>query len=57
MLQDARKENIQTYKEARNLVNSIVKCQKRLVEKKAIKDIDNYKTNPRLFYKHCKSVK
>lgn len=57
MLQDASEERIQTYKEARNLANSIVRRQKRLAEKKAIEDIENYKANPRLFYKQCKSVK
>jgi len=51
MLQDTRGEKIQTYKEARNLANSIVRRQKRLAEKKAIEDIKNYKANPTLFYK------
>jgi len=57
MLQDAKEERIQIYKEARNLASSIVRRQKRLAEKKAIEDIENYKANPRLFYKQCKSVK
>jgi len=57
MLQDAREENTRTYKEARNLANSILRRQKRLAEKKAIEDIKNYKTNPRLFFKQCKLVK
>ncbi|KAL5235174.1 hypothetical protein ACI65C_002584 [Semiaphis heraclei] len=57
MLQDTSEERIQTYKEAKNLANSILRCQKRLAEMKAIEDIENYKANPRLFYKHCKSVK
>jgi len=57
MLQDTSEERIQTYKEARNLANSILRRQKKLAEKKAIEDTENYKANPRLFYKHCKSVK
>jgi len=57
MLQNAREEKIQTYKETRNLANSIVRCQKRLAEKKAIEDIENYKASPTLFNKQCKSVK
>ncbi|VVC30823.1 Alpha carbonic anhydrase,Carbonic anhydrase, alpha-class, conserved site [Cinara cedri] len=52
MLQDNREENIQAYKKVRNLANSIIQRQKKESE-----DIENYKTNPRLFYKHCKSVK
>jgi len=57
ILQDASKERIQAYKEAKNLANSTIRRQKRLAERKAIEDIESYKTNPRLFYKQCKSVK
>lgn len=57
MLQDANEERIQAYKKARILANRIIRRQKRLAEKKAIEDIESYKTNPRLFYKQCKSIK
>ncbi|KAL4141519.1 hypothetical protein QTP88_004148 [Uroleucon formosanum] len=57
MLQDASEERIQAYKDARILANRIIRRQKRLAEKKAIEDIESYKTNPRLFYKQCKSIK
>jgi len=43
-------ERIQTYQEARNLSNRIVRRQKRLAEKKAIENIENYKANYRMFY-------
>jgi len=57
MLQDETEESIQAYKETRNLGNSVLRRQKRLAEKKAIEDIENYKMNSRLFFKQCKSVK
>uniref|UniRef100_A0A2S2NGN5 Transposon TX1 uncharacterized protein n=1 Tax=Schizaphis graminum TaxID=13262 RepID=A0A2S2NGN5_SCHGA len=57
MLQDASEERIQAYKVARILANRIIRRQKRLAEKKAIKDIESYKTNPRLFHKQCMSIK
>jgi len=57
MLQDATQENIQIYKEARNIANSTMRRQKRLIERRAIDDIEKYKNNPRLFFKQIKSIK
>lgn len=39
----------ETYKEARNIANSTIKWQKRLIERRAIDDIKKYKNNPILF--------
>lgn len=57
MLQDELEENMYTYKDVRNLANKIVRYQKRLTEKKVIENLENHKTNPRLFFKKCQSVK
>lgn len=49
MLQDETEEYIQVFKEARNLANSVVRCQNRLTKKKAVEDIENEKLIPDCF--------
>jgi len=58
MMLNPTEENSE-YSKLRTLANKhkVNKQQKRVMEKRAIEDIEYYKKEPRLFFKKCRSIK
>ncbi|KAF0770859.1 ribosome biogenesis protein TSR3 isoform X1 [Aphis craccivora] len=50
-------ENMRNFEKKRKEVNTVIRKEKRIAEKKRLKDIKNLKHNSREFFKRCKTFK
>jgi len=57
MIQNPTPENQEEYILQRNRTNKIIRKEKRTAEKDFIKSIEEYRINPRSFFRKCKSIK
>ncbi|VVC27148.1 Endonuclease/exonuclease/phosphatase,Reverse transcriptase domain [Cinara cedri] len=50
-------ENIRDFENKRREVTTLIRKEKRIAEKERLGEIENFKHNPREFFKHCKTFK
>jgi len=57
MIQDSTPEIVQRYQDLRKIASKKIRNVKREYEKQKIRNIEEYRRNPRLFFGKCRSIK